>query len=230
MDKKWFAHGIPTEEEREERQSKSFIWWQRDLPGRFWMRSGEAKVISFVDDTCFRIWEHQFWMDGNPGFATCIKSIAGKCPLCDAGNKAYEVGFFTVIDHTGYRDKEGVEHKDYLSLLPAKHFTMDVLDIQHTKRKGLIGKKFEATRSNGNKAPTVGDIWDYEGEVDLPDDADPLDYESILEPFNVDDLKEIALLGEWRGKQGNDYSTGSSGNYSKESSLDYAKDEDAVPF
>jgi len=230
MGKNWWDEGIPEEGEASSGGSGDrYAWWQRELPNRFFVKSGQKREITFVDEKCFRIWEHQFWVDGKPGFATCTKKIRGHCPLCDAENKAYSAGFFTVIDHTGYVDREGIEHKDFLSLLPAKHFTLDLLRNKHEMHGGLEGKRFLVCRTSNPKAATVGDDWNFMRDETLPAEAEALDYPSILEPLSEDDMKKIVKNCEWRGKKIVAITTSGSG-YREDAEYDDEDDSGTVPF
>lgn len=232
MAKNWWEEGIPEEGADDGSgggAGTGYTWWQRELPPRFFIKSGQKRELSFVDESCFRIWEHQFWIDGRPGFATCTKKIRGHCPLCDAKNKAYSVGFFTIIDHTGYEDREGIEHKDYLALLPAKHFSLETLRGKYEDHGGLAGKRFNVRRSTNQTAATIGDDWNYLRDVDIPEEAEPLDYKSILEPLSDDQMRDIVKVGEWRGKTIVTTTSPGSGESYREDA-DYDDDESSVPF
>lgn len=230
MEKNWWDEGIPEEGENNSPEgsggsSGGYAWWQRELPNRFYLKVGEKKELTFIDEKCIRIWEHQYWIDGMPGFVTCTKKIRGHCPLCDAENNAYGVGFFTIIDHTGYTDREGTEHKDFPALLPAKYFTLDLLRSKYEMHDGLKGNRFLVCRTSNKKAPTVGDDWNFLREETLPSEAEPFDYNEVLAPMSEEDMRNIVKVGEWRGKK-IAITTGS--GYMEDANYD--EEDGSVPF
>jgi len=245
MGDKWFDTGMPSSEDFPSSGGggSGYAWWQKKdkndepVPKRFWIPKDETKELSFVDDKCFRVFEHTYWIDDSPGHATCIARRDGRgnpkkgtCPLCDAGNKASHTGFFTIVDHTGYTNKDGDEVKDIVCLLPAKYYTLELLRAKHKKLKGIVGKRFSVTRTGAKQAPVVGDDWDYVEKEDV-DDYDSIDYEEILQPYSKSDMKEIAHLAEWRGKKhGKSSSSDDDSDFSDEGDVDYDDDPGAVPF
>lgn len=241
MSDNWWDEGIPKPSEDGDSSkisgsNEGFAWWQRtdkngdSYPPRFYLKSGEKREVTFIDDKCFDVWEHRFWIDGRPGWATCVKKIRGSCPFCERGSKAYKAGFFSLIDHTGYTTKEGEEVKDYVSLLSAKHYTLQLLRNKYETHEGLAGHRFLVFRTTNKMAPTVGDDWNHVRHVDLPDDIKPIDYREILKPLSEDDMLEIARIGEWRGKKVLKPPTAdSSFDYSSEDSIDY-EEYDEPPF
>jgi len=243
----WYDEGIPSKEDiPSSGGTGGYAWWQRKnkddeaLPPRFWIPKDETKEISFIDDKCFRIFEHNFWIDNSPGYATCVAKRdsrgnpkKGTCPLCDAQNKAYHVGFFTIVDHTGYvKKKDNEEVKNYVALLPAKYYTLELLRSKFKKLKGIVGKRFSVTRTAADQAPTVGDDWDYMDKADV-EEYEAVDYKEILQPYSMDEMKEIADIADWRGKPKGKSSSSSKkddDDYSAEEDVSYEDDPGAVPF
>ncbi len=244
MGDQWFDTGMPSKDDMPSGGGGSgYAWWQKKVgdsddpvPRRFWLPKEETKEISFVDDKCFRIFEHTFWIDDSPGNATCIAKRdsrgnpkKGTCPLCDSGNKASHTGFFTIVDHTGYENKDGKQVKDIVCLLPAKYYTLELIRAKYKKLSGVIGRRFSVTRTGAKQAPVVGDDWDYMDKEDV-DDYEAISYEDILAPYSTSEMKEIAHLAEWRGKKHGKSSSSDEGDFSSEEEVSYDDDPGAVPF
>ena len=247
MGDQWFDTGMPSKEDMPSGGSggSGYAWWQKkigegedavNVPRRFWLPKEETKEISFVDDKCFRIFEHTFWIDESPGHATCVAKRDGRgnpkkgtCPMCDAGNKASHTGFFTIVDHTGYKNKEGSEIKDIVCLLPAKYYTLELIRAKYKKLGGIIGRRFSVTRTAAKQAATVGDDWDAIGTQDTSS-YEPTEYEAALRPYTIAEMKDIANLGEWRGKKHSGGSSKADDTYEDGEEVNYDDDPGAVPF
>lgn len=165
---------------------------------RFWVPKGASKTIVFLDDEAFRFWEHNISIDGSwRNFFVCLKkNMQEDCPLCNTDNNPYFVGFYTVIDKTGYRDKSGKEHKNEKVLFPAKPQILEKLKKKSDQKKGLVGCVFEVTRGSGPKSSNVGDDFDFveksELSTDFPDmDITPYKYEEIFKPMTSEQLMKV---------------------------------------
>lgn len=173
---------------------------RRDIIKRFWVPKGESKTILFLDDAAFRFWEHGVKMDGSwRNFFVCLKKNLGEeCPLCLADYQPYFVGFYTVIDKTGFTDRSGNKHCNEKLLLQAKTQILEKLKRHSDKRGGLTGCIFDVTRGSGTKSSSVGDDFDFMERLDLTKevpadlkgiDLAPFNYADIFKPENASDLK-----------------------------------------
>lgn len=178
------------EKEVEERQ-KNFV-------NRFWLPADTTTSIVFLDDNPPIIEEHQLQIDGDwRNWFTCLRLLGESCPICDkADNKAYTVGFYTILDQTEWKDKQGKIHKNEMKLFPAKFKTLQVLKRLSAKRGSLEGCVFEVTRSTSD-APNTGDIFDFEQKLskeqilELNPNAKPFDYSEVLAPKNAGELMNV---------------------------------------
>ena len=168
---------------------------------RHWMRDGSETYLTFVDDDPAVFREHQFKLNGHwRNWFTCIQGIphpeTGKpqqCPACARGNKSYFAAAYTVIDHSEWTDRDGNNHKDERRLLVVKDEVYGLLSKQSGKRKGLVGARFEVSRT-GDKSPNTGNVWDFEEKVDLGqygDEATPVDYATEFAPLTAEVLAQV---------------------------------------
>ncbi len=189
---------------------------------RFWMPPDSTKEIIILDDEPFCIWEHALKINekwkGNEH--TCRKGIGDSvCPLCQSGANRYYVGFLTILDHTGFEDKEGKQHTNLRRLFPMKSDTLNRFAKFKERKKSLVGWKVEVTRS-GKKSPAVGDMFDFIEKVDPFEDKEfwfiskanggkkkppeVYDYREILEPMSVKEMLSIGSGGYGGDKSGGD--------------------------
>jgi hypothetical protein len=141
---------------------------------RFWMKPESETNIIFLDDDPPILEEHQLKLNGKwNNFFTCRKVLGEECPLCNAGDKPYTVGFFPIIDRTEFSRKSGERAKDTPRVLAAKFKTLKQLRKLSKKYGGLTGVEFNVERTS-NKSPSVGDIFIKE------DDHDTAAVEKIL--------------------------------------------------
>jgi len=217
----WYRTGIVTEEEIKQTSP------QRSGPRdwRFWLKEGDKRNLAFLDgtDDGFRIKEHDFEINGKWGNTfTCRdgldfdeKGVRLPCPLCslaDArGRKgaAYIISFFTIVDLTPWKDKNGQEHPYFVKMLGVKKETLAKIKmIREANGGSLVGHKFLVMRSKPvvaegdkrSKTPRVGDIWQPLGLTDVTQfkmgkenkPAAPFDYTKLLEPKTLDELKKFA--------------------------------------
>jgi hypothetical protein len=179
------------EKEAEERQ-KNFV-------NRFWLPADSSTRIVFLDDNPPIIEEHQLQIDGDwRNWVTCLRMVGDSCPVCDnLDSKAYTVGFYTVLDMSEWKDKQGKTHKNEMKLFPAKFKTLQVLKRLSAKRGSLEGCVFDVSRSTSD-APNTGDVFDFETKITkeeilaLNPEAKPFNYAEILEPRAAGDI--MALL------------------------------------
>lgn len=167
-----FTTGFDTLDEIEERIKQS--GGSGGQPWRFRMKPGEERNIVFLTGQADGkdvpvIDEHQLKIDGNWGhFFTCLRVMGEKCPLCEAGDRPYVAGFFTVLDRTEYKGSNGNTYKDQVRVLAAKFKSLKQLKKFSQKYGGLIGIEFEVSRSS-DKAPSIGDTYIKEDRWDMDD-------------------------------------------------------------
>jgi len=188
------------EKEREvEEKQKTYV-------NRFWLPPDSTATIVFLDDNPPIIEEHQLQIDGDwRHWLTCLRMVGEPCPVCDTlDNKAYTVGFYTILDMSEWKDKSGKIHKNELKLFPAKFKTLQVLKRLSAKRGSLEGCAFEVYRSTSD-APNTGDVFDFERKLtkdeilELNPEAKPFDYAEILKPKEVGELLALLKKSSTRG-------------------------------
>jgi hypothetical protein len=159
-------------EQRKAEQGKMF---------RFWMKEKEEARITFVDGDLNadghlvppRFYEHVLFLNGswNNQFVCPEKTNPDsndKCPICESGERPSLVALFTVIDHRqiqSNKDKTKV-YKDQKKLLVAKAQTYEMLNKHATKRGGLAGCTFDASRV-GDKSASVGSMFEFVEKHDI---------------------------------------------------------------
>ena len=173
----WFntgaqAHSASQEEDKDSEIRKK----QTSAPYRFRMKDGESRNITFVDgylvttpgldQGCLdyvQFWEHIVKLAQNK-YANyiCLKKVPGAiCPICeDPQQQSMFSGAFTIIDHTPWTDKNGVEHKYSRRLFIARHDTIKKLTLKAKHYNGLAGITFMATRI-GARSASVGTEFEF---------------------------------------------------------------------
>lgn len=171
---------------------------QRDFefPMRFFMKhsTNEEKEVVFLTDAPLPvIEEHRVWPKGErPKFYRCPKDedVDAECPLCENGDRSSTIGFYIVLDRTGYT-KDGEQHRDLVRILPAKMYQDQSGPLPLFKKwsknlNGLEGKSFNVSRG-GKTTPAVGDQWMYVGTS--------YDADELCEILDVESLDEV--LVDW---------------------------------
>lgn len=138
-------------------------------PARFWLRTGDGAEVSFVDDEPACIHEHSPKINGNWMNFTCLKDVYPDDPVCceklGFDTRAY-VGFLTVCDFREWTDKKGVTHRFELKLLAAKLGSLKLLGGKKADRENRLSNRVYKVKRIGEKAPNIGDDWEYSREVD----------------------------------------------------------------
>lgn len=183
-----------------------------DFPMRFFIphSTDEEKEVVFLTDAPLPvIEEHRVWPKGErPRYFRCPKdeNPDADCPLCESGDRPYTVGFYVVLDRTGYTDNDGDRHRDLVRILPAKMYRDESGPLTEfmkwsKKLKGLEGKSFDVSRG-GKTTPAVGDSWMFVGtsytadelcdilEIDSLDEV-LVDWQKYLTIPNTEDLQEL---------------------------------------
>jgi len=185
------SRGYDAFEEREREVEEK----QKNYVNRFWLPADSNAKIVFLDDNPPIIEEHQLQIDGDwRNWFTCLRMVGEVCPICEhLDNKAYTVGFYTILDMSEWVDRNGKTHTNELKLFPAKFKTLQVLKRLSAKRGSLEGCVFEVYRSTSD-APNTGDVFDFEEKLTKDDilalnpDAKPFDYAEILQPKEVGEI------------------------------------------
>jgi len=182
---------------------------------RFWLPKGKSSKIIFLTegDQGISILEHQVLLNGSwQNWVSCLGNIDKPCELCkwSALNRnqysRYRGVFYTIINTAEYKSpKTGKVYKNTHELFCAKKDTNEKLKLKYAKQrdKGL-GLRFalvEATRSNSDKSPSVGDDFDIMGMV--PEDritsgTEELDYGKYLA---INEEKILAIVEQLSGKK-----------------------------
>jgi len=164
---------------------------------RFWLKPGEECEITFLSNEPFICREHNLNINGRWGnFYTCLSSMNLKCPLCDAGESSYLAGFFPIIDHRSFTDKNGVEYSNQVKIFVAKVTTLKKLKKQSERRKSIEKAKFLVNRLDGEKSLSVGDDFEF---IEMVENFDELysgvetviPFEEILAPKSPEALKRL---------------------------------------
>jgi hypothetical protein len=162
MGKSWYETGYDGAEKEQERRSLGYP------PDRFWLKAGSSKEIIFIGDDPFCIKEHG-WCDTNDDWhhATCTANIndngCGACGQTGVSRADY-VGHYTIVDVTGYTNKDGVDFKNQLKLFPAKTKVLNKFKLKKENRGSLLGQLWTITRADSN-APNTGDDLDHVREI-----------------------------------------------------------------
>lgn len=180
-----------------------------DAPRRFWIPENKETQITFLDGdldgdgllSMVTYWEHQLKIGGHwRNWFPCTQ-VEEPCPICEANHNPSLVAAFTVIDHSEYKDRNGVTHKNEKRLFVCKRETLARLQKLATKRGGLTGVTFDVSRT-GEKSAGVGDTFDFVEKLTPAqikkkyglDDAQPYDYDEVIVYRNAAELRK-ALPG-----------------------------------
>jgi hypothetical protein len=131
-------------------------------PDRFFLKAGEQKRLTFVDDEPFQIHEHQFrGPDGRWGaHVTCLKNIHDDTPCCEKLGERTRglISFTTIVNIDGYTTKKGVKAGFQLQLLALKYKGAKLLEQEKADEVTLIGRNYRFSRTNGD-ANATGDSY-----------------------------------------------------------------------
>jgi hypothetical protein len=172
----WLKQGAASAEAAKQEAAEQEIRKQeKGKMFRFYLKQGEEAPITFIDGDLNpdgllvppRYFEHNLFLNGKWGnLFVCPEKTAPhlgmKCPICAGGDNPSLSALFTVIDHRTFTSKDGSKtYKDMPRLFVAKSGTMEILAKIASKRGGLAGARFDASRSNKDKSPSVGDMFDF---------------------------------------------------------------------
>jgi len=219
--KGWFDTGFGDHMDKAEKEQRI------KKPKRFWLRPGDEKEIIFLDDEPVCIWEHSLKIGGSwiGNEFTCRKGVGEnpRCPLCQSNANRYYIGFLTILDHTGWKDKDGKWHRNVRQLLAMRLDTLKKLQVYKEKKKSLVGWKAEVSRIAGKKgddgkikatknSAACGDVFDFVEKVDVFEDKEfffetmvdgrkkkkapePYDYQEILKPLSISEMMALTSDG-----------------------------------
>ena len=160
----WFTQGYQGLAIEEQRRASAV------MPQRFWMKTGDKRILVFVDGAPFAIYEHQATINSDfRNWFTCMSGVYDDDVVCCSklGNKSkYFIGYYTIIDTAKNTDKKGVDHPFEMRLFGAKTTTMGALKDRQENR-GLASMKYEVARLPGDKVPVVGNRFDPIESADL---------------------------------------------------------------
>jgi hypothetical protein len=182
---------------------------RRSAPRRFWLARGASTSVILLDDTPFCIYEWNLMLNGKFGnYFTDDSAQTGENIFEEYKNKikmtrSY-LGFLSVIDCTEYMTRGTNENPPHLvrnskKLLPCPSDMLVKIKAWKEKKGSLVGCQYTVTRSDGPKAPRIGDDWQFEGRVDLstildaegnPVDTTPAAYREILKPRSHSDIRD----------------------------------------
>ena len=162
------------EAEAQKRREETGKMW------RFWLKEGEEAKITFVDGELSpegfllppRFYEHNLFLNGSwNNYYVCpektLPHLKEQCPICLSGDRPPLVALFTIIDHRTYQNKDKTKtFSNQRKLLVVKSLTFELLNKIATKRGGLACATFDVSRV-GNKAASVGSMFDFQGKQDL---------------------------------------------------------------
>lgn len=170
-------------------------------PRRFWLGAGEMKEVSFIDDEAVHFDEHAFELNGKWGnYEHCI-GLDNGCPFCLNKHFVYTVTVFTIIDHTGWTDRNGQTYVDQKKILAAKPDQAVLLrDLAQTVG-GLKGKRVLVRRSSKRNSPSWGTSYTLVMKDGQPIQTDwskfdksilvPFDYEKLYAPKTKEQLQAL---------------------------------------
>lgn len=217
--KPWYFRGadIETEVAKEERRMEE----RANSMWRWFIKPGETGRLTFVDGKLtdkgvlegFMYREHRIQIAGKwEDFVCTIEQEP--CPIHEMGDDASLVTALTVIDHREFAGKKGI-HKDRPKLFVFKAGTRKVLQKYAATRGGLAGWTVEVSRTEGDKVPNVGDVFDfiektddavlrtrYTREVPDPKNKDkkikatifvPADYQNVIRYVPATELRKLGL-------------------------------------
>lgn len=190
---------------------------QGNQPFRFRVAVGGTTQFVVLDDAPdFYRFEHNM---KNPQtgywdtFTGCVKEF-DNCPVCEiTGKESYYALYFSVLDLTEFKTKDGVKHEFSRKLLVVKPAQQKKFIRAYNKAekdgRTLRGAIFEVTR-DGDKDSSIGNdiefvefmeedelsgyirTWkDKEGKKHTEDCSAPYDYEDMFEEADADKLRAI---------------------------------------
>ena len=179
----------------------------RKYTPRFRMKVGTERLITFVDEpvvsfdgvelsTPVLYNEYSIQINGRWGnfFSQPFEKDADV--LGELGYRASRVAAMTVIDHNEWTDRNGVTHRDELSLYVMKRSQPIWAQVERLVKKegSLRGKTFLVSRM-GEKSSSAGTLIErHDSNFPINDTHQPFNYLEILKPRSRQEIEE--LLGK----------------------------------
>jgi hypothetical protein len=208
----WLDTGFGGIEKEEARQASS------RGPRRFFMKKNDRKQLIFVDQRPACIHEYNPKLNGSwtnwftapksdPNYpdmesamTTINKHLGGKY-------RDYYVGYFTVVDCTEWKSKDGTKNRYELKFFPAKMGSLKLIQSRIEDFGGIAGKAINVRRTDEQKSPAVGNVFDMEKEIDMDKLWDHVMYQGKLlkEHFAEaleNDAKRVSLTNTFNFKRG----------------------------
>lgn len=183
-------------------------------PFRYFTKVGEESEIVIVDDKPRFVRHEHALKNRRTGrydiYVPCIDEHCA-CPACNVSERpSYFAMYLTVIDFTGYEDKDGNWIEFSKKLLVVKQTQQKKIVRFYDRERSLRGMRLTMVR-NGEKEAAIGDpefvgflteeelrqyVFEYtdkEGEVHTVYCDEPYDYEALMPPMTEDEIR--ALVG-----------------------------------
>ena len=194
----WYEIGFGGLPKAEAEATKRGIW-------SFFVPRGESKEVIFLDKDPFCFYEHSIKIGESYGNNfVCLQGISPRCPFCEKDPRSrHYVGYWTVLDLTGFTGKDGKKYRNMRLLFQAKPQVLKKLKLKIENRLGgdISRAKFLISRSDDPKAPRVGDDFEFIEKVPeeklVDKDGKPLkafDYKTIFVPLTLE--QAISTLEE----------------------------------
>lgn len=184
---------------------------QREIPFRYFLKTGEKGLITFLDGglredgtvKSVAWWEHNLKLNGKWGnHFSCTQGQDEPCPICQGGVQPTLMFAFTVLNHVPY-SKDNKTYVNQRKLFACTSETYRYLESIATKRGGLAGCRFEVLRT-GDKAARVGSHFDFEekhktlGEIAAKyglkaEDVMPFDYDKAISYKTAEELRKLGF-------------------------------------
>jgi len=181
----WLNTGFAGMQEEEARQASS------RGPRRYFMKKNDRKQLIWVDENPACVhefnpklngsWTNWFtspksdpnYPDMESAMGTINKYLGGKY-------KDYYVGYFTVVDCTEWKGKDNKKNRYELKLFPAKMGSLKLIQSRIEDFGGIAGKAINVRRTDEEKSPACGNVFDFEKEIDMTKLWDHVMYQGKL--------------------------------------------------
>lgn len=209
-------------ENQKRRQQEAKDARERSNFNSFWMKKEEKTFVIFLDHTDAVMAYHQQYLPGlkRTDYFGCraanlrikatdeaLEEAREKCILCHINMRLIAGPVHTVYKIAPHKDDNGNNHAGYKSILVPAGELYEYLDDKYDEfqRKGkgadFAGCIFKVKRTDGQKVPRVGNIWEFVGRGSLDQvkakfklsdsDMEPIDYSEVLQPMSNAELKSI---------------------------------------
>lgn len=164
----------------------------------FYLKTGEKKNLLFLDDAQFAVWEAKVRVNGNwQRFTADTSNPEDPLVVAAASKKIYLslVEYYTVLDLTPYKAKDGTERKFSKRALAVPKTMQEMIARRRGEVGGnLMGAMFTVVR-DGEKSAACGNDWSFQKKVDLQKEVSSgkltaevvksYDFTELLKPSNA---------------------------------------------